>query len=201
MIPYHSHVVPKVNHHLPKDDFKADLRAETTALGLLLWTYADERVRAASEQGLNDMLGPREPSSTVLGRLGDSVEGTGRGVINGRLEPHEDALAVDSLVRAWFDQDGVRHAYMAWYLEKRMGLPRASDLEPLHCVPKLDERGRLEVLYPLSGRHEPYLCLLEWKGCSAARLAFVQEMHDLFHGLLGVLSGVKLSKWKVVSGV
>ena len=168
MIPYHSHDVPKHNNQLPK----ADLRAEISAFGLLVWTYADQRVRAASEQGLNDTLGPRVATSTVLGRLGDSVVGNGRGTINGRLEPHGDAWTVDEMVKAWFDHDGVRHAYVAWYLEKRRRVPHAS---------------------------EAYLCLLEWKGHTAKHLAYVAEIYQLFDGLLNVLVGVETSRWRVVN--
>ncbi len=190
MIPSHSHHLPNFKNTLPK----ADLRAETTAFQLLVWTYADERVRAAGEGG---DYGPVAMESTLLGRLIDGVAGVGRGTINGLLEVHDDALAVDGLVWAWFDGNWSHRAYLASYLERRVAPPHPKTLKPLRRVPRLRANGRPYLLYDLN--RNVVGVVEDVEGCDEKQLAYAGLQHRLFCGLLGVLSGIKLKKWKVVA--
>ena len=172
---------------------KPDLRQEISAFKLLTWTYADERVRAASDGG---ELGPQVQSSTLLGRLMDGVEGTGRGTINGFMEIHDDALSVDALVWAWFDQNWSHRAYLASYLERRVAPPHPSTLEPERRTPRLRANGKPYVIYD---RNRNAMGVLEdVVGFDAKQIEYATFHYALFVGLLDVLRGVKLKKWKVL---
>jgi hypothetical protein len=192
MIPYHSHDVPKHNHQLPKADF----RSETTAFQLLIWTYADERVRAASEEWDGDTFGPFISRSTPLGRLVDGVMGSGRGTINGQLYAHEDALQVDALVAAWCEHRSDEHHYLAWHFEKRMAPPHPSTLEPERKVPRLRPNGKPHMLYD-HNRH-PIGVVHDLVGHSPKQIAFADRMIRLFDGLLDLLMRENLKKWRVL---
>ena len=172
---------------------KADLRREISGFGLLVWTYADEHVRAACDGGT---YGEVQHGSTVLGRLQDSVSGSGRGSINGLLNPHEDAMAVDALVWAWFDQNGSHRAYLAAHLEKRKAPPDPATLEPQRLVPRLRANGKPYYIYD---RSRNVIGVIEdLVGHDEKQIAYARYHHNLFQGLLEVLPGLKLSRWKVV---
>lgn len=180
---------PKKKDQLPK----ADLRSEITAFRLLVWTYADERVRAANVGG---DLAPQAATSTVLGRLIDGDIGSARGTINGLLDPHQDAWEVNGLVLAWFDQNSTQYTYLASYLEKRLPPPHPSTLEPLRRIPRLRANGKPYYRYDAS-RH--VIGMVEDEvGHDANQIAYAGLIYDLFIGLLDVLSTAKLHKWKVV---
>jgi hypothetical protein len=188
-IPYPSHVPPKHNNQPPK----ADLRREITAWQLLVWTYADERVRAASGSEAPDHVASNGYSLMRLGETGVSA-----GTVRGLLEPHEDALAVDALVWAWFDHDFQRRAALAAACERRKPLPQAAQLKPFRFLPKYKDNGKLWMEYR-HGEHGPYCCVLDCEGYTQAQLQRVQDLHDLFVGLLDVMIGMRLSRYKVVT--
>lgn len=189
MIPYHSHDVPKYTNQLPK----ADLRAEISAFGLLVWTYADQRVRAMADGA--EWSDGQSRSGTLLGRLIDGIEGTGRGTINGLIEIHEDALAVDALVWAWYEGDFAHRAYLAAHLERRNTPPHPATLEPLRRVPRLRPNGKPHVIYD-SNRHSIGV-LEDLVGFDEKQIAYADVQYCLFIGLLDVLASQKLVKWKV----
>lgn len=193
-LPSSSHDVPIKSSHHPNEKKKADLRRETTAWSLLVWTYADERVRAASDGG---EVGPSTKKSTVLGRLIDGDVGAGAGTINGWLEAHEDALAVDALVWAWYDQNVSHRAYLAAHLERRKPPPHPSTLEPQQRVPRLKPNGKPHVVYD-QNRHAIGV-LEDVIGYDATQIAHADYHYRLFVALLDVLIPIKLTKWKVIS--
>ncbi|MGF7162269.1 hypothetical protein FHS85_003912 [Rhodoligotrophos appendicifer] len=83
-------VDPKPSHD-PRNPRKADLRREIDAWSLLVWAYKDECVRAAAG-GTEDWSLRHERSSLCM------AERRG-GLINGWLQVHEDAVAVDAWAR------------------------------------------------------------------------------------------------------
>jgi hypothetical protein len=171
---------------------KADLRHETSAFALLVWTYADEHVRAASDGG---DYGHEAKTSTLLGRLIDGVVGSGRGTINGLLEAHEDAMAVDALVWAWFDQNGSHRAYLASYLERRVAPPHPDTLERQRRVPRLRANGKPHVIY--DHNRNPVGVLEDVVGYDEKQIAYASYHHRMFVELIGVLPGIHLTRWKV----
>lgn len=192
MIPYHSHDVPKHNNQLPK----ADLRAEISAFGLLVWTYADERVRAASEEWAGETHGPFISRSTPLGRLVDGVVGAGRGTINGMLYAHEDAVAVDAAVLAGCGGRSDCHHYLAWHLERRLAPPHPSTLQPERRVPRLRPNGKPYLLYDHNRNviGEAY----DVEGYSAKQIAFAEQNFQNYQLIRSKLLSQKLVKWRVL---
>src|SRR6185503_15471647 len=125
---------------LARQILKADLRQPITAWKALVWAYADECVRMATNSDYRVVN--TGYSSVDL----EGVGGTG-GAIGGFLEAHEDALAIDETVRAWFDFDGIYYHRMAIAAEKRKPLPQASELKPLRVVPVRRINGTIEEEY------------------------------------------------------
>jgi hypothetical protein len=128
---------------------------------------------------------------------GRALSGIGGGTINGRLESHEDALAVDAKVEGWFQgvAPGGRDMVAAWS-ERGTPPPLPATLPLLHPIPVLKADGDIRMEYhPVNRR--AYLCLLDWVGYSAAEIAAYELRHRLFLALLDILPGLKLSKWKV----
>src|SRR5688572_1840830 len=119
---------------------KADLRQPITAWKALVWAYADEHVRVATN---SDFCRANTGYSSV------DLEGAGGtgGAINGFLEAHDDALAIDDTVRAWYDFDGMHYHHFATGLERRKRPPRGCELQPLRLVPKLKPNGKPEMIY------------------------------------------------------
>lgn len=170
---------------------KADLRQPITAWKALVWAYADECVRVATNSDYR--LASTGYSSVDL----EGAGGTG-GAINGFLEAHEDALAIDETVRAWFDFNGTYYHRLAVAAEKRKPLPRACDLRPLRVLPQYRPNGTVRMEYRSQGKHaEPHYCLVAYDGHTAEQLTEVQEHFDLFVALLDILPGLKLMKWRV----
>ena|SRR6185295_2850277 len=176
---------------LSRQVLKADLRQPITAWKALVWAYADECVRMATNSDYR--LASTGYSSVDL----EGVGGTG-GAINGFLEAHDDALAIDETVRAWFDFDGMYYQRLAIAAEKRRPPPKASELAPWHVVPVLRPNETIKCEYRTLGRHdEPWYCLIDYEGTEPDQLEEAQKLYDLFLGLLGILPGLKLSKWRV----
>jgi len=176
---------------LARQILKADLRQPITAWKALVWAYADECVRVATNSDY------RLPNTGYSSVDLEGVGGTG-GAINGFLEAHEDALAIDETVRAWFDFNGTYYHRLAIAAEKRKPLPKAGELPPLHVVPEYRPNGALRIEYRSQGKHaEPCYCLVTYDGYTADELAKVQELYDLFVALLDILPGLKLRKWRV----
>lgn len=172
---------------------RADLRAEISAWRLLVWAYRDEALRAATNG--SDFAGAATGYAQV------NAERVGpRGSINGLLEAHEDAFAVDAKVSAWFE--GVDRNWrdlLAAYCEKAKAPPSAAELSPMRLVPRLRPNGSLWLEYPVRGRNEPYLCLVDYEGHSEQELRRVQDFRDLVDALLDIMPGWTLTKWKVTS--
>lgn len=176
---------------LARQILKADLRQPITAWKALVWAYADEHVRAATNSK-GSWVRPG-PSSVDLGETGGSSG------IAGFLEAHDDAVAIDGMVKAWFDFDGMQYHRLAFALERRARPPRGCELQPLRLVPKLKVNGTPEMVYNGYGRHDmPLYCLLEIEGYDDAAIAKAQELYDLFVALLDIMPGLKLSKWRIV---
>lgn len=170
---------------------KADLRQPITAWKALVWAYADECVRVATNSDYR---------RADLGYSSVDLEGAGGsgGAINGFLEAHEDALAIDETVRAWFDFNGTYYHRLAVAAEKRRPLPQACDLPALRVVPERKVNGTIKIEYNSAGRHgTPHYCLVLYDGYTADELAKVQELHDLFIALLDIMPGLKLGKWRI----
>lgn len=179
---------------MPKTGMKADLRREITAWRLLVWAYADECVRAATN-GREQGPGVAASSAAVAYT---SETGLARGAINGLLNAHEDAWAIDDFVgRLWFAGHAHGRDFVASAAERRKPPVAADRLERLRAIPLLNARGAPHLLYTDSGKR-PYLCLLDWQGHSEAEIAAHDALHRLFVALLDVLPGLVLSKWKVV---
>lgn len=174
---------------------KADLRAEASAWAVLVWAYADECVRAAGEE-YRDSGPVRETSST--GRLMNMGLVQGRGSINGRLDAHADALAIDKKLRLWFDFNPNYYAGVAMAAEKRRRVPMGCELPPLRVVPHRRVNGAIKEEYTRMGRHDkPAYCLFDLEGCSGEEMAAAQQVYDLFIAFLDIMPGLKLSKWRV----
>lgn len=176
---------------LARQVLKADLRQPITAWKALVWAYANECVRVATNSDYR--LANTGYSSVDL----EGVGGAG-GAINGFLEAHEDALAIDETVRAWFDFNGSYYAHVAQTVEKRRRLPMASELQPLRAVPVRRVNGTIKEEYLGNGRHDaPAYCLVEYEGHTSDELQHAQELYDLFVALLDIMPGLKLSKWRI----
>lgn len=192
MIPSRSHQLPNGIKHLPK----ADLRREITAWRALVWAYADETLRAATDAA--SAPGHLERSAGVV-RYTDQGRSNTQGCW---LEVHEDAFAIDALVMAWFDHDGLRRDELARYAERRTPPPRQLDLQPLRCGPVYRANGAIKLEYPPRGRQVPYLCYVDYEGLPPHVVELKQrrqaELHGLFLALLDVMAGLRLSKWKIL---
>ncbi len=178
---------------------KPDLRRETDAWSLLVWAYRTECVRAAAGGTTDWVLSSGRSSLCMAERRG--------GLINGHLDVHEDALAVDAWVRTLARAD-------YWLIVDHAGrgeMPsRAVKLPPLKCRPvmrKTPAGPKPKVVYdPVSKR--PLFCPVEFTGYSADEIAKAHAEADArvdrFGDLLVALfldldhDGQPLGKWLVV---
>lgn len=190
--PSGSRILPKKVPFFPK----ADLRRPISAWAALVWAYAVEAVRAASNVTPSDTYAA---TGYAASRLGSDVNVGG--LINGSLQADDDAVEIDRLVWAWFDGDGARRDRLARAAERREPPPADVSLPAFACRPVLKTNGKPEMLYPISGKNEPYLCLVSYDGVppwEAQRIrAEAREFHALVVGLLDVMPGLRLVKWKV----
>ena len=195
IVPTSSQHPPKNRNDHPNDHRKADLRREITAFGLLDWAYRKECVKAAGEQEWTDILG-YAPSSIAKMATGDI--GVGHGTINGRLDVHVDALAVDAFVRK---TAGDHYEMLTLYCEKGKAVPHPDFLPIRKLVPAkrltLDGIEKVKMIRdPVSHRMQP---LLVWDDgyddLAIAKWCLVYKAYiDVLVGLLGL----KLELWKVL---
>lgn len=175
---------------LARQILKADLRQTITAWKALVWAYADEHVLVATNS--EGRLANTGYTSVNFG------ESSGSGAINGFLEAHDDAVAIDSMVRAWFDFDRNQYFALGKVLERRLRPPKGSELPPLRMVPKLKINGMPEMVYKGTGRHDmPLWCWVVREGYDSDEVAKAQELYDVFVALLDIMPGLKLSKWRI----
>ena len=195
MLPNTGFVLPKTSNQLPK----ADLRREITPWRALVWAYADECVAVATNV-------PDDHHLYVSNGLTQTTYGErlARGSINGALDAHEDAFTIDGwLYQACGGRDGLPpyHAIRA-AAEKRTPIPAEIDVPAIECVPRLNEKGKPSLLYPLKGRNEAYLCEVTYQGYPQDKADEIRRRHralyDLFCGVLGVMYKINLTKWRVL---
>ncbi len=178
---------------------KADLRREIKPWRALVWAYADECVGVATNV-------PDGHHLYVSNGLTQTTYGErmARGSINGALDAHEDAFAIDAFVyRACGGREGVKpyHAIRA-AAEQRKIIPAEPAIPALVCRPKLNTRGRPEMLYPLNRNDQPYLCLVAYDGFPPDEADRMRRAHAAFHALflnvLACMQDLVLARWKVL---
>ena len=175
----------------------ADLRREITAWRALVWAYADENVRAATHCGGESA----QYCSNGLRMMRIGETGIGRGTINGLLDAHPDACAIDNLVANWFDEWPMWRQGVAVYAEKRMFPPSADLMQTFTIVgPVLNAKGRPKEIWHTVGRKDhPYLCPLEVEGFPREEIERHRQFMALFDAMLEVMMGLKLTRWRIVS--
>jgi len=191
-LPTPSQLPPKMKDLPPK----ADLRREISAWKALVWAYADENVRAATHCGSEPALYCSNGLSLM--RVGET--GIGGGTINGLLEAHPDAWAIDNLVANWFDEWPDWRQGVALYAESRRPPPAVEHLPRQRIVgPKLNGKGNPVQLYrDFGAKDHPYLCPLEIdEGYTAAQVEWHRQFLLLFKAMLDVMEGLKLERWRV----
>lgn len=176
---------------LARQILKADLRQPTTAWKALVWAYADQHVRmATNNEGRLAENGYSQNAYTDIGH--------GSGAINGWLDAHEDALLIDVKTREWFSVGRNFYGSFAMALERRRRPAEARELPPLRAVPVRRGDGSIKEEYIRMGRHDlPAYCLVEWEGFDAMEMDRAQMLFDLFVALLDIMPGWKLSKWRI----
>lgn len=193
-------ILPSHSRDLPVrriDPPVVDKRREITAWGALVWAYADENVRAATHCGSEPAFYCSNGLSVM--RVGET--GVGRGAINGLLDAHPDAWAIDNLVANWFDDWPEWRNGVAVYAEGRRPPPTVERLPRLRIVgPQLTAKGNPVQLYRDYGaKDHPYLCPLEIEeGCTQRDVERHRQFLALFEAMLDVMSGLKLERWKIV---
>lgn len=176
---------------LARQMLKADLRQPITAWKALVWAYADQHVRMATNN-------EGRLAENGFSQMGYSDVGHGSGAINGWLDAHEDALLIDVKTRAWFSVGKNFYGSFAMAVERRRRPAQACELPPLHAVPVRRVNGTIKEEYIRMGRHDtPAYCLVDWEGCDAAELAAAQMLYDLFVAFLDIMPQLKLSKWRI----
>ncbi len=174
---------------------KADLRREITPWRALVWAYADECVGVATNV-------PDGHHLYVSNGLTQTTYGErmARGSINGALDAHEDAFAIDGwLYRACGGKDGLRpyHAIRA-AAERRIPIPER--LPAIRCLPRLNNRGEPQLLYPMGRNDRPYLCLVTYEGFRDDQPEAVHHVlvYELFVAAMDCMIDLDLVKWRVV---
>lgn len=177
---------------------RADLRRETTAWGALVWAYAEEHVRAATHCGTEPAFYCSNGYSLM--RLAET--GIGGGAINGLLEAHPDAWAIDNLVANWFDEWPEWRNGVAVYAERRAAPPSIDRLPRLRVVgPARTAKGNPVHLYrDFGAKDHPYLCPLEiQEGFTDREIERHRQFLMLFEAMLDVMKGLRLAKWKIIA--
>ncbi len=174
---------------------KADLRREITPWRALVWAYADECVGVATN-------GPSEYASTGLAQTAYSERVPG-GTINGWLDAHEDAFTIDAfLMDACGGRFSKPYVMIRAAAEKRKMIEPEIDVPELECGPKLNAKGKPEMLYPLNRNDQPYLCLVAYNGFPADKADAMRRAHaaffELFINILVCMQDLTLMKWKIL---
>lgn len=172
---------------------KADLRRDITAWGMLVWAYRDEKAHMATNADAAGLLGPRMAMTRLEG-------GKAGGLINARLDAHEDAVVLDAMAIEWFGWPG--RDRLVKFAEKGVAPPCAIVVERLRLGPAYDDRGRMVLIYPERGRHEAIACLVDYHGTEAAKAEAREREWVEWHGLLmafhGALARRRFRKWRVM---
>lgn len=193
IFPSASHHLPKKGFDLPKRSIEVDLRRDLTAWKALVWAYADQLAYWGSGGGPQCFLGP--------GIAAICYGEEGQYEVPPSTDVDDDAMAIDTLVRNWFDIDLKWRDGLARYAMARKPPPPVEALEPLHVLsPARDPDYVPRLIYPPSGqRHAAYICVIEFGGHSAAAIQRHREFMALFHELLNVMRGLTLKKWRITA--
>jgi hypothetical protein len=191
--PFHP---PKMKDQLPK----ADLRREITPWRALVWAYADECVGVATNvPDSHHLYCANGLSQTTYG------ERMARGSINGALDAHEDAFAIDGFVYAACGGAAGLKPYHAIRsaAEKRVIIPAEIEVPDICCLPRLNKRGEPWLEYPIGRNDRPYLCLVTYEGYPADQASMLRKRHALFYDLFqNVLASMQdivgLTRWRVL---
>jgi hypothetical protein len=190
---------------IPPKTAKADLRREISPWRALCWAYADECVGVATNV-------PDDHHLFLSNGLTQTTYGErmARGSINGALDAHEDAFAIDGwLYRVLGGKDGMgksprQSPYHRIRLaaEQRKAIPPSIEVPLIQCVPTLNRRGDPVLLYPLNRNDRPYLCVVGYEGYPPEKAEAMRRAHealyDLFTKAMACMVDLKLSKWRVV---
>ncbi|MBS3929034.1 MAG: hypothetical protein KGZ65_12800 [Sphingomonadales bacterium] len=172
---------------------KADLRRETTAWAALVWAYRDEKAHMATNAEQGGLLGPGLASVD----LGD---GRGGGLINARLDAHEDAVTMDAMAIEWFGWPG--RDRLVKFAARAVRPPAEIAVERLRVLPLYDDRGRMVLVYPERGRREAIACVLdyigEWPEKAARREREWRDWHVLAVAFLDALGRRRFVRWKII---
>lgn len=179
---------------------KADLRREITPWRALCWAYADECVGVATNV-------PDDHHLFISNGLMQTTYGErmARGSINGALDAHEDAFTIDGfLYRACGGREGLKPYHrLREAAELRKPVPATIEVPAIQCVPRLDSKGRIDLVLPLRETHRDraIACLVSYEGFPADKAEALHRAHaafyDLFHNVLACMQDLKLVKWRV----
>lgn len=194
-------MIPSSSHHHPvngREKIRADLRRDISPWAALCWAYADECVGLAT----NAPDGHHLYVSNGLAQTGYG-ERMARGSINAALDAHEDAFAIDGFVWEACGRDPSPYNRIKLAAERKRIIPAVLEIEPLRCLPRLNERGRPQVEYPIGGRREAYLCVVTYAGYDQATAQAMARAHAAFHDLfihvMAAMVDLVLVKWRVVT--
>jgi len=194
-LPLSSRLPPVRKNVPPVEGFKR----ETTAWAVLVWTYADEIVRAASSVEAAHFPTPGLAMSG-LGR-GERVSG---GLINGWYEPHDDARLIHAKLEEWFSHDPRQAFSVMAHAEKRQQLPPVISVSRVRVVPRLDRNGNVLVQRHRAHRKDRVVteyCVVDYEGTDQAiadrREAEWVAFYEMFLAFLDVMPGFALTRWKV----
>jgi hypothetical protein len=195
-------IIPNHNQ-LPK----ADLRREISPWRALCWAYSDECIGVATNV-------PDDHHLFLSNGLTQTTYGErmARGSINGALDAHEDAFAIDGwLYKACGGKDGLGKSprqspyhRIRMAAEDRKLIPATIAVPKIQCVPLLDKKGRMELLLPLNERHidRAIACLVTYEGFPPDKAEAIRRAHaafyDLFVNAMACMVDLKLVKWRVV---
>lgn len=182
----------RYRNHPPVTDLKRDI----SAWKALVWAYGDECIRAATHCDGETV----QYCSNGLRMMRVGETGIGRGTINGLLDAHPDAWAIDNLVANWFDEWPHWRNGVAVYAESRRPPPRAEELQPFTIVgPELNAKNRPREIWHTFGRKDyPYLCPLVVEGWPREDIERHRQFIVLFDAMLEVMKGLNLTKWRIV---
>ena len=194
---------PKASHKLSQTGLKpikADFRQPTTAWAALVWAYRMENVRAALMYSADQAA--LDGGASCLADLVDRVSSDRRGLINGRIDAHEDAVHIEGLVAAHVPAT----SYLQVVRAAEAGVPPVWDVPecPRRCVPRLKKTawGDVpEMVYPIKGRNVPYLCLIDYIGLPheewvRQKEAAVDAWLDMIR-VLDLITTAPLVKWRI----
>ncbi|MBS3927695.1 MAG: hypothetical protein KGZ55_03170 [Sphingomonadaceae bacterium] len=159
----------------------------------MVWAYRDEKAHMATNGSAGGLPGPHLAQSRLDG-------GKVGGLINGRIDAHEDAVLLDAMAVEWFGWPG--RDRLVGFAARNVAPPATISVERLRVVPKLDDRGRMMLVYPERGRHEAIACVLdyigEWPEKAARREREWRDWHVMAVAFLDALGRRRFVRWKIV---